>query len=217
MTAAASPSAPAMPRFLMLLSLFYGGMVCIGGVIGNKQVMLGPLTVEAGMFAFLTLVLISSTVTEIYGPGEGNRIVRWGFVPLIGSILLISLVLALPASADMDPAREGAFALILGQSPRIMISGIIAYGVSQTLNVALFDALRRETGRLVWLRGALAGMASQAVDTLIFITLAFYGVFPIAGLLLGQMIAKVAISAVLLPPLITLLVTIERNWFRPTS
>ncbi len=211
-------SAPALPRFLLLLSLFYGGMVCIAGVVGNKQVALGPLAVEAGIFPFLMLVVLSSTVAEIYGCEEANRLVRWGFVPLVGSILLIALVLALPPAAGMDPQRREAFALVLGQSPRLMVAGIVVYGVSQTFNVTLFDALRRvEAGRMLWLRGALAGMASQAVDTLIFITLAFYGVFPIAGLLAGQMIAKVAISAVLLPPLITLLVTIERNWFRPTS
>ena len=44
-------------------------------------------------------------------------------------------------------------------------------------------------------------MLSQIVDTLIFITVAFYGVFPIGELLLGQMLAKVVLSAVLVPPL----------------
>ena len=43
-------------------------------------------------------------------------------------------------------------------------------------------------------------MLSQIVDTLIFITVAFYGVFPIGELLLGQMLAKVVLSAVLVPP-----------------
>ena len=45
-------------------------------------------------------------------------------------------------------------------------------------------------------------MLSQIVDTLLFITIAFYGVFPIANLLAGQMLAKVVLSAVLVPPLI---------------
>ena len=45
-------------------------------------------------------------------------------------------------------------------------------------------------------------MLSQVVDTLIFITVAFYGVFPIGELLLGQMLAKVVLSALLVPPLV---------------
>ena len=46
-----------MPLSLFALAIFYGGMVCIAGVLGNKQVALGPLAVEAGIFAFLLLVV----------------------------------------------------------------------------------------------------------------------------------------------------------------
>jgi len=52
---------------------------------------------------------------------------------------------------------------------------------------------------------------SQIVDTLIFITVAFYGVFPIAELLLGQMLAKVVLSVILVPPLIYAFVALGRR------
>jgi uncharacterized PurR-regulated membrane protein YhhQ (DUF165 family) len=52
-------------------------------------------------------------------------------------------------------------------------------------------------------RGAIASALSQAVDSVIFITLAFYGLFPIMNLLIGQVIAKVVLSIVLVPFLIT--------------
>ena len=63
------------------------------------------------------------------------------------------------------------------------------------------------TGRLA-LRSAASSPAalSQIVDTLLFITISFYGVLPICDLHPGQMLAKVVLSAVLVPPLITLLV-----------
>jgi queuosine precursor transporter len=57
----------------------------------------------------------------------------------------------------------------------------------------------------------VAGVLSQVVDTLLFITIAFYGVFPIGDLLLGQMLAKVVLSAVLVPPLIYLFVGLGRR------
>ncbi|MCY7281243.1 MAG: VUT family protein, partial [Sphingomonas bacterium] len=57
---------------------------------------------------------------------------------------------------------------------------------------------------------------SQIVDTLIFITIAFYGVFPIGELLAGQMLAKVVLSLVLVPPLIYLFVGIGRRLDRPS-
>jgi queuosine precursor transporter len=54
----------------------------------------------------------------------------------------------------------------------------------------------------------VAGVLSQIVDTLIFISVAFYGVFPIGELLAGQMLAKVVLSALAVPPLIYLMVAI---------
>jgi len=206
-------TAPALPRALFAYSIFYGGMVCIAGVLANKQVALGPLAVEAGIFAFLLLVIASSAVAELYGRDTANRLVLIGFAPLIFSILLGIFVLALPAAHDMPADRRDAFNLIMGGTPRIWAAGIVAYGVSQFLNVTIFSALRGKegVGRLIWLRAGIAGILSQIVDTLLFITISFYGLFPITDLLLGQMLAKVVLSAVLIPPLVQLGVAFGRR------
>ncbi len=201
-----------LSRSLFVYSVLYGGMTCIAGVLGNKQVALGAgLAVEAGIFAFLMLVVLSSAVAELHGRDTANRLVRFGFVPLIVSMLLILVVLAVPPAPEMDPARLSSFQMVMGQSPRLMLAGIIAYGISQTLNVAIFSRLRAGAGRLLWLRAAVASILSQIVDTLLFITIAFYGVFPIATLLVGQALAKVVLSAVLVPPLIYLAVWVGRR------
>ena len=211
-------------RSLFSFAIFYGGMVCIAGVLGNKQVTLGPisalgpmvglgpLAVEAGIFAFLLLVTISSAVAELHGRAVANRLVQIGFLPLIASILLSIIVLSVPAAGDMDPARADAFAMMMGGTPRIWLGGIIAYGISQTLNVTLFAALKgRQGSRMLWLRAAVASILSQIVDTLLFVSIAFYGIFPIGELLLGQMLAKVVLSALLVPPVIYLLVGLGRR------
>ncbi len=201
-----------IPRSLFAFSIFYGGMVCIAGVLGNKQVALGPLAVEAGIFAFLLLVVTSSAVAELHGRDIANRLVRIGFVPLIVSILLAVIVLAVPASPQMEPARRDAFALMMGGTPRIWLGGIVAYGISQTLNVTIFSWLKgREGSTLLWLRAGIASILSQIVDTLLFVSIAFLGVFPTGELLAGQMLAKVVLSAVLVPPAIYLFVGLGRR------
>ena len=200
-----------LPRSLFLFAIFYGGMVCIAGVLANKQVEMGPLAVEAGIFAFLMLVVTSSAVTELYGARMGRLMVLFGFVPLVISSLLTYFILALPASPEMQPERLAAYELLLSSTPRIWLGGIIAYGISTLLNVYIFDKMKRGEGGLVWLRAAVAGMISQALDTLIFISIAFYGVFPIMELMLGQMLAKVVLSAVAFPPLITLMVALAKK------
>jgi len=211
-TAASQSRTLALTPSLFLLSIFYGGMVCIAGVLGNKQVALGPLAVEAGIFAFLLLVVTSSSVAELHGREVANKLVVWGFIPLLVSLGLTILVLAVPAAAEMDPARLSAFETIMNGTPRIWLGGIVAYGISTLLNVTIFTRLKgSEGGRLLWLRSAVASALSQIVDTLIFIGIAFYGVFPIGELLLGQMLAKVVLSIVLVPPLIYLFVSFGRR------
>jgi hypothetical protein len=209
--AAGEPQATAIPLSLFAFAIFYGGMVCIAGVLGNKQVALGPLAVEAGIFAFLLLVVTSSSVAELHGRATANRLVLIGFVPLLTSLLLSLVVLAVPASPDMDPDRLKAFNTVMGGTPRIWIGGIVAYGTSTFLNVTIFSRLKaREGSGLLWLRAGVASVLSQIVDTLIFITVAFYGVFPIQELLLGQMLAKVVLSAVLVPPFVYAFVALGR-------
>ena len=215
------PTSAALPRTLspslFLFSIVYGGMVVLAGVLGNKQVALGRwLAVEAGIFAFLILVALSSAVSELHGQSTANRLVLWGFVPLVLSIMLTALVLSLPASPEMQPERLAAFDMILGQSPRLMAAGIVAYGTSQFLNVTIFSKLRGREGAgtgATWIaiRGAIASALSQIVDTLLFVTIAFYGVFPIANLMGGQMLAKVALSVLVIPFVITGLVALGRN------
>jgi len=214
-------SSTALPRTLspslFLFTIIYGGMVVLAGVLGNKQVALGDwLAVEAGIFPFLLLVALSSSVSELHGQTVANRLVLWGFVPLVLSILLTALVLSLPASPEMDPARLAAFETVLGQSPRLMAAGIVAYGTSQFLNVTIFSRLRGREGAgtgSTWLaiRGAIASALSQIVDTLLFVTIAFSGVFPIANLMGGQMLAKVTLSILVIPFVITGLVALGRN------
>jgi hypothetical protein len=207
----ASAPAAAIPRSLFFFSIFYGGMVCIAGVLGNKQVALGPLAVEAGIFAFLFLVITSSAVAELFGRPTANRLVLIGFIPLIASMVLTYLVLALPASGEMPADRLAAFETMMGATPRIWGAGIIAYGVSQILNVTIFTWMKRESGGLLWLRAGAASILSQIVDTLLFITIAFYGLFPIGDLLAGQMLAKIVLSAVMVPPFIYLFVALGRR------
>jgi uncharacterized integral membrane protein (TIGR00697 family) len=213
-----------MSRSLFIFTVLYGGMVCIAGVLGAKQVTLlqdfglfgfERLAVEAGIFPFLLLVVLSSTVAELHGRETANKLVQFGFIPLVTAIVLIWLVIQLPTDPGMyEPAKE-AFPIILGQSWRLMGAGILAYGVSQFLNVYIFSRLQSSNGSggSMWLavRAAIASAISQIVDTLIFITVSFYGVRPIGELILGQATAKVVLSIVAVPLLITVLVAFGRR------
>lgn len=200
-----------MPLGMFVFLIVYGGMTVLAGVVAYKQVQLWPsnLAVEAGIFPFLLLVVISSTISQLYGRGAANKLVWWGFVPLALTAALIYLVLGLPASPEMTEFRAedlAAFERVLGQTPRILMAGPAAYITSLLLNVWIFDRLRGSGEASTFglmARGAIASALSQALDSVIFVTLAFYGQFDITNLMIGQVLAKVTLSVVLVPFLIT--------------
>ena len=214
---AAAPAAPpapavmAMPLGMFVFTLLYGGMTVLAGVLAFKQVQLWPssLAVESGIFPFLLLVVISSTLSQLYGREAAKRIVWWGFFPLGLSALLMQLVLGLPASGEMIAFRPddlAAFERVHQSTWRVWMAGPASYITSLLLNIWIFDRLRgsgEETTLGLMVRGAIASALSQAVDSVIFITLAFYGEFDITDLMIGQVLAKVVLSLVLVPFLIT--------------
>jgi uncharacterized PurR-regulated membrane protein YhhQ (DUF165 family) len=87
------------------------------------------------------------------------------------------------------------------------MAGPASYITSLLLNIWIFDRMRGSSdgeGTIgLMVRGAIASALSQAVDSVIFITLAFYGEFDITDLMIGQVLAKVVLSLVLVPFLIT--------------
>lgn len=199
------------PPAFLLFALIYGGMVTLAGVLGAKQVEMGPLAVEAGIFPFLILVATSSGIAELYGKDAASRLVRFGLVPLVMAILLTFSVLQLPTDPGMYEPAKAAFPIILGQSWRMMAAGICAYAVSLTLNVWIFAQLKAATGRFAGVRGFIAAALSQIVDTVIFITISFYGVRDILPIMAGQAIAKVTLSAIVVPIVIAIVVKLGRH------
>ncbi len=219
-----------LSRSLFLFALLYGGLVVLAGVLGTKIAEIGPfgslgaLHVESGIFAFLMLVVLSSAVAELHGKTTADKLVRYGFIPLIVSMILITIVIRIPPAPFWS--QQDQFAGLLGQGARLQLAGLISYGISQTLNVYVFTRLKGGgSGRAAWLRGLVAGLLSQALDTLLFITIAFYGVIdpgsgkemPIANIMTGQIIAKLTLVVLFVPVLITLCVRLGRKLDKPAA
>ena len=218
-----TPRQITMPRSLFIFSLLYGGLCVLAGVMGTKLAslghwpLLGDLAVESGIFAFLLLVVMSSAVAELFGQDTANRLVRYGFVPLIVSMVLLTIVIRVIPPAPFWSDQE-AFARLLGQGVRMQFAGLIAYGTSQTLNVYLFGRIAGGSGKLLMLRAWIAGLLSQVVDTVLFITISFYGSdLPLMQIMEGQIISKLVLSTIMVPPLIWVFVRLGQRLDRPAG
>ena len=209
------PNTSSIPRSLFIYALLYGGLVVLAGVLGTKLAslghwpVLGDLAVESGIFAFLLLVVLSSAVAELHGREVANRLVRYGFIPLIVSMLLLTFVIRVVPPAPFWSDQE-AFARLLGQGARMQFAGLVAYGISQTLNVWIFSRMAGQTGqsgqggqgsnRTLLVRAWVASLLSQTLDTVLFITISFAGTgLPIGQIMEGQIISKLLLSTIMVP------------------
>lgn len=217
--------APAIPRSLFVFSLLYGGFVVLAGVMGTKLAslgrwpLLGDLAVESGIFAFLLLVVLSSAVAEQHGKETAGRLVKYGFIPLIAAMVMLTIVIRLVPPAPFWGDQE-AFQRLLGQGVRMQFAGLISYGTSQLLNVYLFSKLAGTgVGKGVMLRAWIASMLSQIVDTVLFITISFWGTvdqasgqpMPVGAIMEGQIISKLVLSTIMVPVLVVAFVRLGRR------
>ena len=103
-----------------------------------------------------------------------------------------------PLQDDFALAVQDAFALIFGFSGRIVFASLTAYFISQLLDVTIYSKIRQwlPSDRWLWVRNNGSTMISQAVDTLIFVSIAFWGMsYDLMQIMLSTYILKFVIAA----------------------
>ena len=77
------------------------------------------------------------------------------------------------------------------------VASLAAFVCSQTVDVHIFHRIKEKHGsKRKWVRNNLSTMTSQLVDTLIFITVAFFGVVPnLFSMVVGQYCVKLILAA----------------------
>lgn len=196
-------------KSLQQFAVLYGGLLVVAGVLGFKLIKLGPLAVPGGVFGFLLAIVVTNATAELHGRPVAQRMVLMGFVPLLVSVGLMQLVLALPPAAGWD--GQAVAEQVMGSSMRLILAGIVAYGISQTLDVTIFTWMRGQPGgHMLWVRATVAAFVAQTVDTLIFVTIAFYGKFALLPVIGGQLAAKALVWGLAIP-LLYLAVAVGRR------
>ncbi|TKX53937.1 VUT family protein [Halorubrum sp. SP3] len=170
--------------------------------------------------AYALTFLASDCYAELYGRRATQVVVNVAF---LANFLVLALVWSTLAAPGVDPEVSSAFQTALGPAANIVAGSLLAYVVSQNWDVFVFHAIRDRTGEgMLWLRNIGSTATSQAIDTAIFVGVAFYAAplllgvgNPLPGSVLlalgvGQYLLKLAI-AVLDTPVVYLVVGAVRD------
>ena len=197
---------------LVILASSFVTFLLVANIIAVKLIDFGPWVVPAAVIVYPFTFLLTDTIGELFGRCAAARVVWTGFGMSLLMLVMVYIGQIIPAAEFWQ--GQSAYETLLGSVPRIVLASMAAYLVSQHHDVFAFDFIRRLTGgRHLWLRNIASTAVSQAIDTLIFITLAFAGTvtWPVlAGMMAGQYLIKLII-AVLDTPLCYGLVWILRN------
>lgn len=171
-------------------------LVVMANIFANKIVVFGPFTVPAGVIVFSMTFFITDLISEKFGKKYAYKAVWAGFFANLILIISIYIVIAWQPAVYATEISE-MFTKVLALTPRIAIAGFVAYIVSQNHDVWAFHFWKKKTkGKHLWFRNNASTIVSQLIDTVIFTTIAFYGVFPIWPLILGTWVVKTIIAIV---------------------
>lgn len=177
-----------MPAQLYLSIIFVAALIT-ANMVSTKILEVGPFFVPAGVLAYSITFAMTDTLCELWGRKQTQAVVAAGFVAQLLVLGLILLAVYLPGAPFWQ--NQAAYASVFGPAPRIILASLVAYLVSQSFDLWAFTWLKeRFQGRHLWLRNNLSTAASQLIDTLIFITVAFAGVLELWPLIVGHLAVK---------------------------
>lgn len=176
----------------------YATLTIVANIIAVKLIMIGQFIVPAAVLVYSATFLLTDIVDEIWGRRESHRIVLMGFLANVAAVLFIWLsILWQPASFVSEEFTQH-YKEILGFMPRIVAASVISYLISQNHDVWAFHFWKEKTkGKYLWLRNNASTIVSQFLDTVIFITLAFYGTVGnniLLQMIIGQYTVKILIA-----------------------
>jgi uncharacterized integral membrane protein (TIGR00697 family) len=188
-------------RFFTLITGLFVAVLLVSNVASSKLVAFGPLSFDGGTILFPISYIFGDIMTEVYGYHKSRQVIWIGF----GSALLMMVVFIvvgwLPSAAGWD--NQDAYNKILGLTPRIVIGSLIAYFAGEFSNSFILAKMKIFTkGRWLFSRTIGSTIVGEGIDTLIFIMVAFGGVYSwdiVWLLVISNYIFKVTFEVVLTP------------------
>jgi queuosine precursor transporter len=164
---------------------------------------IGPWPFGAGILFFPLSYVIGDVLTEVYGYARARRCVWAGFAALAFMVFMSVVVVALPP--DEGWTGQAAYEAVFGQAPRIAAASLCAFWAGELANSFVLARMKIMTrGRWLWTRTIGSTVVGQAVDSLIFYPLAFWGAAGWTGqqvltVLATQWVLKVSWEVILTP------------------
>lgn len=194
--------------FDIIMAIFVAVLLISNIASAAKIVNLGLpiLTFDAGTLLFPVSYIFGDVLVEVYGYRRSRKVIWIGFGCAALLSVTLAVVRALPGDAQwLADVGPEAFDGVLGTlaSGRIIAASLIAYFAGEFSNAYIMAKMKIWTrGRWLWTRTIASTLVGEFVDTLLFVCIAFLGVWPlglVAKIIISNYIFKCSMEAAVTP------------------
>jgi len=171
----------------LIMAAFVTVLICSNVIGAEKVVSMWGFTFGAGILFFPISYFFNDVLTEVYGYARSRKVVWAGFAAMIFVSVMSAVVVYLPPSPGW--VHQAAYEAVFGVTPRIVLASLTAFFCGEFANSFTLAKMKVFTeGKFLWTRTIGSTIAGEAVDSIIFYPVAFYGFWP------NDLIIKVMIT-----------------------
>lgn len=196
-----------------IFAVLFVTTLLVSNIVSVKIVSVGWLTFDAGTVLFPLAYIVGDIITEVYGYRRTRRLIYSGVAALMLMTLTFWVVQLLPA--DSSWAGQAAFESTLGVVWRLAIGSVVALFVGEIMNAYVMGRMKvASRGRGLWRRMVSSSLAGNALDTVIFSTIAFAGTMPMTSfwqLIVTVFLIKMAVEIMVSPLTMRLIARVKKH------
>jgi uncharacterized integral membrane protein (TIGR00697 family) len=189
------------------------GLLLISNIGATKLIAVGPLITDGGAFLFPLVYVVGDMLSEVYGWRATRRAIWLAFGLSALAALTFWLVQQAPPAEDWG--NQEAFEAVLGFVPRIVLASLAAFLVGQMLNAWVLVRIKARTQESrLWLRLMGSTAVGEFADTLVFCTIAFYGVitgWTFVNYVITGFVYKVTVEVLVMPITYRVIALVKRH------
>ena len=160
--------------FVILAGIFITNAV-VAELIGGKLIQIGPFVMSIGILPWPIVFLTTDLINEYFGEKGVKKLSIITACLIAYAFIILLLAITIPAAKGISPVNDEQFQAVFGQSMWIIVGSIIAFLVSQLIDVTVFWFFKKKTGnQKIWLRTTGSTVISQLFDSFIVLGIAFW-------------------------------------------
>lgn len=188
-------------------------LLLISNIGAVKLIQIGPLVFDGGAILFPMTYIVDDILAEIYGFANARRAIFTAMILQAVAAIAFWAVATLPAApGGIDAATYSA---VVGFVPRIVVASLTAFLVGELLNSWVLVRIKAKTKEpLLWVRLVTSTAVGEFTDTLIFCTVAFFGIITgseFVNYVITGYVYKVSVEVLMLPITYRVIAWLKRN------